>query len=529
MSRAQHLATLGQAYWLTGDERFARYYALTIADFIRRNPVRLGVHWACNMDVSLRVVGWLAALPFFQGSPALNHRWWELFCRSLVAHGRFILAHLEFGTIDGRIVTSNHYLANVFGLHWLALNFPGLDAGAVWRGCAERGLESECQRQVADDGGPFESSVAYLRLVLEMLLSAWALSQHAVHGLSAEYRERLVAGLTFLSSLRQPNGRLPQIGDADNGRAHIFTRYQDWDSGSADWLLAAGAHVLGRPDLAQGIEGSSQMETLFWGTAGKGGGAPVAPRETGKVHAFLTSGIATVRDEDSQVTLCNTPIGTEGFGNHKHNDQLSVEWSVGDQPVLVDPGSYTYTQDPEARNRFRGTAAHTTVMVDGQEQHDLRPELLFRMFARGTGTLEATSIGVVGSHNTYERLGVSHHRRVSAVGEGRIVVDDFFSGSEGHLLEWILSLHPDISVDVQQGCATLRGPRGGGRILTSDLDFEVRQSWYSPGYGQRLPAHQLEASRRDGPARVTWVLMPLRAQIEPLSAQSTADRLWRED
>lgn len=529
VSRAQHLATLGQAYWLTGDERLARYYALTVADFIRRNPVRLGVHWACNMDVSLRVVGWLAALPFFQGSPALNQRWWESFCRCLVAHGRFMLAHLEFGTIDGRIVTSNHYLANVFGLHWLALNFPGLDAGAVWRGCAERGLESECQRQVANDGGPFEASVPYLRLVLEMLLSAWALSKHAGYSLSAEYRERLVAGLAFLSSLRQPSGRLPQIGDADNGRAHIFTRYRDWDTGSADWLLAAGAHVLGRPDLGQGLDSRVHMETLFWGPAGQGEGAPVTPDRTSKVHVFLTSGIATVRDGDSHLTLYNTPIGTEGFGNHKHNDQLSVEWSVGDQPVLVDPGSYTYTQDPEARNRFRGTAAHTTVMVDGQEQHDLRPELLFRMFARGTGTLEETGTGVIAYHNTYDRLGVSHHRRVVAVAEGCIVVDDFFSGSEGHLLEWAFSLHPDLSVDIQQGSARLQGPHGGGRILTSDLDFEVRPAWYSPGYGQRLPVRQLHATRRDGPARVTWVLAPLRAQIEPLSARSAADTLWGEN
>jgi uncharacterized heparinase superfamily protein len=526
VGRAQHLATLGQAYWLTGDERFARYYGLTVGDFIRRNPVRLGVHWACNMDVALRVVGWLTALPFFQGSPALNQRWWELFCRSLVAHGRFMLAHLEFGTIEGRIVTSNHYLANVFGLHWLALNFPGLDAGAVWRGCAERGLESECQRQVAEDGGPFESSVAYLRLVLEMLLSAWALSEHALHHLSPEYRERLVLGLEFLSALRQPGGRLPQVGDADNGRAHIFTDYPDWDTESADWLLAAAAHVLGRPDLAAGLDERCHVETLFWGPPGSEKEMPRAPGSLHTIRGFPASGMAVVRDSESRLVLCNTPIGTEGFGNHKHNDQLSVEWSVGDQPLVVDPGSYTYTQDPQARNQFRGTAAHTTVMVDQQEQHELRPELLFRMFARGTGCLEASEAGVVASHNTYERLGVLHRRRVTALGQGCIAVDDFFTGGEGHLLEWAFALHPELGVELQRGCALLRGPRGGGCIFTSDLDLEVRPSWYSPGYGVRVPARQLHAARRDGPSRVTWVMAPLGTDVEPVAAALAADRIW---
>ncbi|HMK96959.1 MAG TPA: alginate lyase family protein, partial [Acidimicrobiales bacterium] len=449
LTRAQHLVTLGQAYWLTGDERFADGYALTIADFIRRNPVRLGVHWACNMDVSLRVVGWLAALPFFQGSRSLTHRWWELFCRALVAHGRYMLAHLEFGTLDGRIVTSNHYLANVFGLHWLALNFPGLDAGAVWRGCAERALELECQRQIAADGGPFESSIAYLRFVVEMLLSSWALSQHAGCPLSTEYRERLTKGLEFLRAMRQEGGRLPQVGDVDNGRAHIFTRYADWDTESADWLLVAGANVLGRPDLAEGAHEMDQMEALFWGTPCNRQQEPPVP-QAGPVRAFPASGIAVVRDRDSQVTIFNTAVGTEGFGNHKHNDQLSLEWCVRDQPLLVDPGSYTYTQDPAARNEFRRTAAHTTVTVDGEEQHELRPELLFRMFERGQGSLEVTKSGVLASHSAYERLGVLHSRRLSAIGQGCFVVDDFFYGSEGHVLEWSFGLHPDISIDIEE-------------------------------------------------------------------------------
>ncbi len=526
VTRAQHLVTLGQAYWLSGDERMARHFAATVADFIRSNPVRLGVHWACNMDVSLRVVGWLSALSFFQGSPALNRAWWELFCRSLVAHGRFIMGHLEFGTLDGRIVTSNHYLANVFGLHWLALNFPGLDAGAVWRGCAERGLESECQRQVLADGGPFESSVPYLRLVLEMLLSGWALSEQAGHPLSPEYRRRLTAGLEFVAELRQEGGHIPQVGDADNGRAHIFTEYAVWEPSSADWLLAAGAHVLGRPDLAQGIEGAASMEPLFWGPPGKAEEGAVGGIDLRHVRNFPSSRIAVIRDDKTHLTICNTGIGTEGFGNHKHNDQLSVEWGVGRQPIFADPGSYTYTQDPRARNAFRGTAFHTTVMVDRQEHHELRPDLLFRLFAQGDGTLEAGKAGVLGAHTAYQRLGVSHRRRISVAGEGCVIVDDFFSGSEGHTLEWFFGLYPDVTPRVQPPGAVLQGPEGAGQVASLDLSFGVRDSWYSPGYGQRVPTRQLYARRTDGPTRVTWALAPLSTRMVIEDAGQVADALW---
>jgi uncharacterized heparinase superfamily protein len=224
--------------------------------------------------------------------------------------------------------------------------------------------------------------------------------------------------------------------------------------------------------------------------------------------------------------MCNTPIGTDGFGNHKHNDQLAVEWSIDNQPLVVDPGTYTYTQDPAARNLFRSTRSHTTVMVDGEEQHELRPELLFRLFPRGEGSLRGSSAGVIGSHSSYERLGVSHRRRVTALGQGCLVMDDFFNGSESHLLEWAFSIHPEVNAEVETGRAVLTGPRGGGSIVTNDLIFAIRESWYSPGYGQKLRSRQLHAARRDGPSRVTCVLVPLGTDMEPGLAKLTADGLW---
>jgi uncharacterized heparinase superfamily protein len=536
VSRCQHLVTVGQAYWLTGDERFADYFAETVSDFIARNPVRLGVAWACNMDVSLRVVSWLAALPFFQGSPALGFRWWGRFCRSLVAHGRYMHDHLEYGTLDGRVVTSNHFLADVFGLYWLALNFPGLDAGILWRGTAERALEHEIRTQITDDGGPFEASTAYHRFVLEMLLSAWALSVHRGQALSEDFRSRLESGFEFLAAIREPLGRMAQIGDADDGRAHIFTRYGSWDTESADWLLAAAAHVLGRPDLADGISASDAVETWFWPEATTR--SSLVKMQASPVTLFSVSGIAVLRRGPSNLIFTNGPIGTAGFGNHKHNDQMSMEWSVGAQPFLVDPGSYIYTRDPEARNAFRGAAMHTTVTVDGTEQHDLRPELLFRLYETGVPSLETRSsegaIGTVGSHTGYQRLGVTHTRRITMSIEGWIVVEDLFDGARGHSLAWWFPLHPSIKTAPDVGGLRLTGPSGEALLLSSDLELSEHDAWYSAGYGQRVPTRRLEAIRQDGPIRVVWTLVPLTtgpggATLSPpdtATATQLAEELW---
>ena len=75
-------------------------------------------------------------------------------------------------------------------------------------------------------------------------------------------------------------------------------------------------------------------------------------------------------------------MGTNGFGNHKHNDLLSFEFHDRGRPLIVDPGSFVYTSNPDARNRFRSTRAHNTVVVDGEEQNEFKAEWLFRMFEK---------------------------------------------------------------------------------------------------------------------------------------------------
>jgi hypothetical protein len=57
-----------------------------------------------------------------------------------------------------------------------------------------------------------------------------------------------------------------------------------------------------------------------------------------------------------------------GSGGHSHADTLSLVLRIGEEQILVDPGTYTYVGDPMWRDRFRGTAAHNTVRIDGKDQ-----------------------------------------------------------------------------------------------------------------------------------------------------------------
>ncbi len=533
MGRCQHLPTLGVAWWLTSDERYAKCFARTVSDFRRQNPVGQGAQWACPMDVSLRLVSWIIGASCFQGARPLGFRWWAGFLRGLVEHGRFIAQNLEYGTFNGELITSNHHLSNLLGLYWLAVSFPHLDAACVWRGIAERGLEQEIDRQILSDGGNYESSVPYHRLDVEMFLSAYAMSKNFGQPLSSAYRDRLLTGMEFLAALRQPGGRQPQMGDADNGRAHILTGYGRWNQESMDHLLAAGAAVLEAPHLAAEIPLERQVEAIVWGHTPQA--APrVAPRTKGKL--YRESGLAVWRGAENYLLLANGRVGTSGVGNHKHNDQLAIEWVAGSQPLVVDGGSYCYTSDPTFRNLFRSVTTHNTVSVDAEEQHSMRNDWLFRLTQEGDASVRIERgteerWGIEGTHTAYERLGrpVRHTRRVLFLADETMVLDDCFEGADEHQLRWYFLLYPGVKAQVAGSQVKLTGSHGGGTLRTPvEQRWSLVEGWYSPGYGQKIATHALFAERHDGPARVTTVLA--RAGLDRMTveeAQRMADDFWR--
>lgn len=503
LSRCQHFLTLAQAWRCTSDTKYAHEILDQIRDFDQRNPAGVGVNWTCTMDVGIRAANWAIALDIINKCEELQE---ERLCaayESLFAHGNFIRANLE-NTYES---TSNHYLANVVGLHFIGAFFADLPTGKEWLRFAAPSVEKEMDIQVLPDGADFESSIPYHRLVIELFLSSYRLSQHIGAPFSAHFAGRLADMVDYLVGVMLPNGEMPIFGDADDGRLMIASDYGTWNRKDARHLLAPAGLSLQRDDWRSMAPKSGAWEAIWWGFDGtqfKPGQNP--PPDNVKLYPDAGAAISRTRAGGRYLLVTNSIVGTKGFGNHKHNEQLSFEYHDEGTPLIVDPGSYVYTSDFSARNLFRSTAYHNTLAIDGVEQNEFNPEWLFRMFEKANPEhlLFEEKDGVVtyeGLHRGYERLEapVTHRRRFRHDRRsGALEIEDMLAGGGAHDLIWSFHFHPDVQVALGAQNVALRAGGRAWSLTWSDaaLSARLEDSWFSPSYGVREPTKALRLERK---------------------------------
>jgi len=518
LSRCHHFVTLGKAYWYTYNEKYAREFVCQLMDWIENNPPRMGVNWCCTMDVAIRMVNWIWAYHFFVLSPHFNQERKLVFLKSILSHGEFIIENLEyFGEFS-----NNHYLSNIVGLVIVGILFPEFKQAKQWKKLGLKELFSEMKMQVHDDGVDFEGSVSYHRLVLEMFVSAVILCAKNDVRVPGHVWHRLEKMFEYVLYYTKPNGMSPQIGDTDNGRLQILGRNEVMDH---RYLLSIGAVLFGRGDFKHGA--GTFHEDALWLLGEEGFGTFHAIQ--GEVdpltsRCFEEGGVYFMRKKDLYMAVDCGPNGRRGKGGHCHNDTLSFELYAHDKSFIVDPGTYCYTADPEWRNRFRSTAYHNTVVVDGQEMNRIVADQLFLLGNDASPkvnmwkpTPEADFLDA--QHNGYERLTepVTHRRHFYFdKGDNYWIIRDLVIGKGKHALSWYFHFHSGINLSINEVLIIETLCQDGANLIVQaigapGMKLEVNEGWVSPSYGVKTKAYVARYWWTGNlPLSVTFLLYPYR-------------------
>jgi heparinase II/III-like protein len=515
LNRHQYFATLGQAYWLTGDEKYARVFANHLEQWMDANPPKLGINWASSLEVAFRSMSWLWAFYFFKSSPSLSSETVKRALKFLYLGAR----HLE-SYLSTYFSPNTHLTGEALGLFYLGSLLPEFKEAKRWQELGSSILIGQLPVHVQRDGVYFEQSTYYHRYTTDFYLHFLILSR--AHGLAlpAQVEESLVLLLDHLMYITRPDGTTPFVGDDDGGRLVML---DDRAANDFRGTLAVGSVVFNRGDYK--FVAGDAIEQLLWLTGAAGLSLfdsikAVTPEKTSA--GFDSGGYFVMRDgwtSDSNYLLFDCgPHGSLNCG-HAHADALSFDLAANGRTMLVDPGTYTYTGSKEGRDWFRSSQAHNTVVLDRESSSV--PDGAFSWKTRAECYLqdwitEERFDYVCGAHSGFTRLfppAVVRRQILFLKGDYWIIRDTMTASSE-HQAE--IHFHFDSSAHPVLVAGSVRDAESGFKIQCfSGGQWIEEDAWVSHSYGHREPAKAFKFARTFPRGESVYsFLLPSKAGVE---------------
>lgn len=346
--------------------------------WMQSNPPYQGVNWTSGIEAASRVLSLLIVLSHTNHTNAP-----QLFAISKI----FIEAHIYWIARYPSLHSSsnNHRVAELAALFLASLTLPGMPSASRHRDHARRKLEAEILRQFYADGVGVEQSPTYAAYSAEWFVIAAIAAKAADQNFSTTYYDRLQSAANHLRWLMDDAGNVPRIGDDDQGRVVYFDQPPErYVSAIVDRIFA----------LTDSAEVPPTGDKTF-----ADGGYTVIRKATPKGTAVFT--------------FDHGPLGFSSIAAHGHADALGVWLHWGEDAVLVDPGTYLYHAAGPARDYFRGTISHNTLVVEGTNQSTISGPFNWsqhakvRVIQRNQNTVTAEHDGYVG------RYGITHCRSLS--------------------------------------------------------------------------------------------------------------------
>ena len=346
LSRHPFWVTLGQAYWKTGDEKYAEAFVRQMTHWVENVMVPVGedgnswkddARMGSPMTNCWRTIEcgirmgqtWPYAFHYFLSSPSFSDDAICLMLKSMVEHARHLIRWPRSG---------NWLTMEANGMYHVGVLFPEFKESDEWRRVAMERQYKELDAQVYPDGAQIELSSGYHQVSLRNFVMTYNVARLNDQPIPGDYSNKLERMYDYDLYLAMPDLRMPALNDG--GWTDI------------------------RPWMQNALEFFPDREDFRWAASdGREGKRP-----TTLSTAFPYAGHFVMRTgwlpNDSYLFFDGGPFG---YG-HQHEDKLNVVIYSHGRVHATDPGNYPY-DDSKWRKYVLSTRGHNTVMVDGLEQN----------------------------------------------------------------------------------------------------------------------------------------------------------------
>lgn len=363
LNRHFQFSALAKNYYLTGDCQHLDELKNLFNHWNDHNLFLHGVEWTSAMELAIRVNSWVYTYAFLKKAfEKYQKKDQELLCRinqGVLVMTNYIIHH------RARFSSANNHLI----VEMYAVGLVGIICSYnPWEKLAIKILTEELPRQNYCDGVNKEMSLHYQSFIMEAYGLLLLLMEKNHIDRPVVWSKYLVPMSEFLADSCGSFGETVVFGDNDEGKL-------------LDLLGQPMNHYRYVLDLMSCLleKRYSNLEqcheNLFWIIPDK-----VIHTSRKKEHyypklicCYKEGGYTFLRSKDKRILIGmdHAELGYGPIAAHGHADALSFQMFMDGIPIFVDPGTYNYHVTPGDRDRFRSSACHNTLTVNGENQAEM--------------------------------------------------------------------------------------------------------------------------------------------------------------
>ena len=477
LNRHRYLIDLGQAYALTGDEKYAKGFVRILTDWIQNNPKeeRLKhVSWR-RIEAGIRAENWIKGFEYVKNSRHMTPQFFEIFIRSLYQHGAFL--NHSFSNFSK---TSNWGVIEFHGLFNISLFLKEFSSSEHWQKTAINNLSTCIDLQVLEDGSQWEQSPMYHNEVFHSFLNVNLLAQRFHISLPTNIPQKTKDMAYANIAWQKPNYKQPMLGDSDDTDLRDF--------------ISLAAIIFNDPVLkSRGFETIDFDNTFILDATQIQAYSSLKALQPDFLSIYQeTSGDFYMRTSwETNATYASFHIKKLG-GGHGHDNLLHINIFGNGRDYLVDPGRYTYVNNAW-RAYFKSSTNHNSLEVDGFPNSVYKDSwsnsfeaTAGNQFTKTTETFDYAEA----TNYAYKRLEdpVIVKRRLLFLKPDVWLLIDSFNASKSHQYTQNFIFPNDKIEKEAMGIQTTYPSKNLYIRPLKQVDIEIKDAWYSSEYNLKTPS-----------------------------------------
>ncbi|WP_457618699.1 heparinase II/III domain-containing protein [Lutibacter sp.] len=475
LSRFHFAVQLALLYKMYGNRYYYQLFKKLFRSWNKENPYLVGVNWLVPMEVAIRLANLILAINIFFEEFEKDTEFKSEIIPVLIQHGIFVDKLKEIGY---KKFVWNHSLACFVGLIFFYIFFKNfykeekLNEYIDW-------LEYSIRYQTYNDGVDFEGSLSYHKFSTEMFIwAAYVLGKINIQ-LSQNYYHILIKRLDVINNLITDTGKGPLVGDNDSG---YFIKLNSFiEDEKYGHLLKLGEKVF---DYSANIK-----ECIGWlkPLNNKIKVNNFIKRKRKNIKMLKEGGIFILNKDDKKIIVFNIPPGQNGNGGHNHFDKGTFVLFWNDIPIIVDPGTFSYTKDLKTRKHNRSYINHNSVYFKSHTKEILQKEWSSNDYLI---YYQLKNLNI-----TFSKINYELHTNSNCIISRSIILQDskniVFEDQGNGVLETNLYFHPNLVVKLQGNIIIINSKIYSWKIKTDAKEIQLVDSYYYPGYLQKTVTKKL--------------------------------------